>query len=82
MIMIYTLHYSFLARGKYLHGLRCSVHLAAQMQRGKMLTALKSVLPQKHLAEIKRKAEDNKQIRRSLYSFLNMTLKPLQGETS
>lgn len=41
-----------------------------------------SVLPQKHPTEIKRKAQDNKQIPCSLYSFLNMTLKPQWGKTS
>lgn len=80
MIIIYALHYSFLARGKHLHCIRRWVHVAARMRRRKMLTTPKSVLPQKHLAEFKRKAEDNKQIPCFIYSFLNTTLNPSENK--
>lgn len=83
MVMIYTLHYSFLARGKHLHCIRCRVHVAAQMRRRKNAYRTKnSVLLQRHLAELKRKAGDNEQIPCSIYSFLNGTCKPQWGQTS
>lgn len=81
MVMIYTLHYSFLARGKHLHCIRCRVHVAAQMRRRKNAYRTKnSVLLQRHLAELKRKAGDNEQIPCSIYSFLNGTCNPSEDK--
>lgn len=75
MVMIYALHYSFLARGKHLHCIRLWLHAAAQIRRrGKMLTAPKSLLYLRRVfAELERKTEDNKQILCFIYSFVNMT---------
>lgn len=72
MIMIYALHYSFLATGKHLHCFRRWVHVATQMQRRKMLTAPKSLFNlTTFLVNKIGKAEDNKQIPGFIYNFVN-----------
>lgn len=83
MVMIYVciIHFSFSQRQTFrtASDVGC-LYSSSDAERKNAYPTKISAQPQKHLAELKRKAGDNKQILCSVFSFLNPCLRPSGDE--